>query len=224
MGVIWFTVIFELDRITYIFNGSHKRNKTFPTFILHRHSVYYFEVFIVPPVPEELKHKTLWNKLWRAINRKDENTNDMLLNNILNKLEFFFVFILSWSSSNILRRISSWNLEKKEDVENTPDEDNTCCTEIIINENIHYEISLLHRKVTIYLFESCKNIWLNIPFPGKYMVSSLTEYCVPGIARKHWNTVSGFSCSTCKSLLTDTSNKPSFSTVNVVVSPLSWYL
>ena len=56
------------------------------------------------------------------------------------------------------------------------------------------------------------------------MVSSLTEYCVPGIARKHWNTVSGFSCSTCKSLLTDTSNNPSFSTVNVVVSPLSWYL
>ena len=33
-------------------------------------------------------------------------------------------------------------------------------------------------------FESCKNI-VKIPFPGKYMVSSLTEYCVPGIARKH---------------------------------------
>ena len=145
MGVIWFTVFFELDRITYIFNGSHKRNQTFPTFILHRDSVYYFEVFMVQRVPEWLKHKTLW---------KDENTNDMLLNNILNKLEFFCVFILSWSSSNILRRISSWNLEKKEDVENTPDEDNTCCTEIQINEIINHEISLLH--LIKASFESCK--------------------------------------------------------------------
>ena len=124
-----------------------KRNKTFPTFILHRDSVYYFELFIVPRVPEELKHKTLWNKLWRAMNRKDENTNDMRLNNILNKFEFFCVFILSWSSSNILRRMSSWNLEKKGDVENTPDEDNTCCTEIIINEIVNHEISLLHQFV-----------------------------------------------------------------------------
>ena len=84
------------------------------------------------------------------MNRKDENTNDMLLNNILNKLEFFCVFILSWSSSNILRRISSWNLEKKEDVE-TPDDDNTCCTEIIMNGIIDHQISLLHHKVNMYL-------------------------------------------------------------------------
>ena len=133
MGAIWFTVIFELDRITYIFNGSYKRNRTFPTLILHRDNVHYFEIFIVPLVPEELKHKTLWNKLWRAMNRKDENKNDTLLNNILNKLKFFCVFILSWSSANILRRTSSWNLEKKEDVEDTPDEDNTCCTEIMMN-------------------------------------------------------------------------------------------
>ena len=144
-----FTVIFKLDRITYIFHDSHKRNKTFPTFILHRDSVFYFEVLIVENVPEELKHRTRWNEIWRAMNRNDENKNDMLLNNILNEFEFLCLFILSWSSSNILRRISSWNLEKKEDVENTPDEDNTCCTEIKMHRIIYHAISLLHRKVNI---------------------------------------------------------------------------
>ena len=80
------------------------------------------------------------------MNRNDENKNDMLLNNILNEFEFLCLFIPSFSPSNILRRISSLNLEKKEDVENTPDEDNTCCTEMKKNRIIYHYISLLHRK------------------------------------------------------------------------------
>ena len=153
MGVIWCAVIFELDKITYIDNGSHKRNKTFLTLILHRDSVYYFEVFIVQSVPEELKHKTRWNKIWKAMNRNDENKKDMLLNNILNEFEFLCLFILSCSPSNILRRISSWNLEKKEDVENTPDEDNTCCTEMIMNGIINHDISCcIAGLIYIYYF------------------------------------------------------------------------
>ena len=72
------------------------------------------------------------------MNRNDENKNDMLLNNILNEFEFLCLLILSFPPSNILRRISSCNLEKKEGVENTPDEDNTCCTEMRKNYIIDY--------------------------------------------------------------------------------------
>ena len=66
--------------------------------------------------------------------------------------------------------------------------------------------------------------YVDLPLSGKYMVSSRTENWVPGMVSKHWNTVSGCSSSIDNILLTDTSNKPSFSTVTVVVSPLSWYL
>ena len=82
----------------------------------------------------------------------------------------------------------------------------------------HVASAAPHAKMFSKYFEFCS------PFPGKYMVSSLAAYAVPGMVNKHSKTVSGFSSDSDNILWTDTSYRPSLSTINVVVSTRSCLL
>ena len=143
----------------------------------------------------------------------------------LNVFKFVLRCLLFMLSSSDLLRNGLWKWVDKNDkvVDGAPDDDRAGNTEIIYKSKVLNSILAKLDITSKYRILQLK-LHFYLPFPGKYIVSSLTEYCVPGMVSKHWNTVSGLSWSTDKSLLTDTSNKPSFSTVNVVVSPLSWNL
>lgn len=71
-----------------------------------------------------------------------------------------------------------------------------------------------HATFLIGFFNGCC-----LPFPGKYIVSSLMEKWVPGIVNRHWKIVSGWSSPSLRILVTEMSKRPSPSIVKVVVSP-----
>ena len=75
----------------------------------------------------------------------------------------------------------------------------------------------LSREACLSICQKINN--LKIPFPGKYIVSSLLENLVPEISRKHWKMVSGWSNASFRILVTEMSKRPSRSIVKVVVSP-----
>ena len=63
---------------------------------------------------------------------------------------------------------------------------------------------MIIKNIKFCAFSYC----IQLPFPGKYIVSSLMEYSVPGIVNTHPNTVSGLKSSSDKVLKTDTSYNP----------------
>jgi len=76
-------------------------------------------------------------------------------------------------------------------------------------------------KQTLMSHSAYNHISWQVPFPGKYIVSSFIEYSVPGIVSTHPNTVSGRNSSSDNVLNTATSNKPfSLFFDIVVVCPL----
>ena len=73
-------------------------------------------------------------------------------------------------------------------------------------------------KVWWFSINSCG--WNSgLPFPGKYMVSSLRIKVVSGMVKRHWKIASGWSNASLRILVTEMSKSPSRSIVKVVVSP-----